>query len=260
MAVDADGVFWWHSIELPDGTVTPGEKPPAVQEHQWKTLRLPDLTGKSVLDIGAWDGWFSFRAEAGGASRVVALDEFVWALDFTRAEEYWDYVHACEARNEPHDVWGPDCRYWDRKSLLGKRGFDRARDALGSHVEPVVADFMECDLHAVGSFDVVLFLGVLYHMREPLRALTRLRSVTSECAVIETAAIEVPGLDGPFVEFVPGYEKNNDPTNWYFPTEAAVLGMCRAAGFASAEAVERRAENPRATGIIDYRLTVQAYP
>jgi tRNA (mo5U34)-methyltransferase len=157
-------------------------------------------------------------------------------------------------------VWGPECRYWDRDRLLGKRSFDRARAALGSRVEPVVADFMECDLHEVGSFDIVLFLGVLYHMREPLRALTRLRSVTDECAVIETAAIEVPGLDGPFVEFVPGYEMNNDPTNWYFPTEAAVVGMCRAAGFASVEAIERRAENPRPTGIVDYRLTVHARP
>ena len=260
MAVDASGLFWWHSIELPDGWVTPGEKPPAVQEHQWQTLHLPDLTGRTVVDIGAWDGWFSFRAEAAGAKRVVALDEFVWALDFTRAEEYWQYVHECEARNAPHDVWGPGCQYWDRDALLGKRSFDRARAALDSSVEPVVADFMECDLGALGTFDIALFLGVLYHMREPLRALERLRSITTECAVIETAAIEVPGLDGPFVEFVPGYERNNDPTNWYFPTEAAVLGMCHAVGFSAVEAVDRRAESPRPTGIVDYRLTVHARP
>jgi tRNA (mo5U34)-methyltransferase len=260
MAIDANGIFWWHSIEMPDGTVTPGEKAPAVQDHQLTSLGLPELAGRTVLDIGAWDGWFSFRAEAAGATRVVALDEFVWALDFTRAAEYWDYVHACEARGEPHDQWGPECTYWDRDALLGKRGFDRARAALGSRVEPVIADFMECDLDALGSFDVVLFLGVLYHMREPLRALRRLRSVTKEYAVIETAAIDVPGLDGPFVEFVPGYEVNNDPTNWYFPTEAAVLGMCRAAGFGSAVAVNRRADAPRATGIVDYRLTVHARP
>ena len=71
MAVDADGVFWWHSIELPDGC-PPGE-PPAVQGTGGRPCDFPDLTGKSVLDIGAWDGWFSFRAEVGGASRVVAL-------------------------------------------------------------------------------------------------------------------------------------------------------------------------------------------
>lgn len=260
MAVDGNGLFWWHSIELPDGTVTPGEKSPAVQESQWQQLRLPELAGRTLIDIGAWDGWFSFRAEAEGAQRVVALDEFVWALDFTRADEYWDYVHSCEARHEPHDIWGPECRYWDRTALLGKRGFDRAHAVLGSRVESVVADFMECDLHALGSFDFTLFLGVLYHMREPLRALERLRLITTECAVIETAAIEVPHLEGPFVEFVPGYEKNNDPTNWYFPTESAVVGMCHAVGFSSVTAVNRRAETPRASGIVDYRLTVHARP
>jgi tRNA (mo5U34)-methyltransferase len=119
---------------------------------------------------------------------------------------------------------------------------------------------MECDLQELGSFDIALFLGVLYHMRDPLHALERLRSITTECAVIETAAIEVPDLDGPFLEFVPGYEINNDPTNWYVPTEAAVLGMCRAAGFTSVASVDRRSEAPRATGIVDYRLTVHAQP
>jgi tRNA (mo5U34)-methyltransferase len=123
----------------------------------------------------------------------------------------------------------------------------------------VVADFMEGDV-AIGTFDVVLFLGVLYHMREPLRALTRLRAMTTQCAVIETAAIDVPGLDGPFVEFVPGYERNHDPTNWYFPTESAVIGMCRAAGFSAIETVDRQAAQTRPTGIVDYRLTVQARP
>ena len=260
MSTDRDGVYWWHSIAMPDGTVTPGEKPPPIQEHQWASLSLPPLSGRTVLDIGAWDGWFSFRAEAEGAVRVVALDEFVWALDFTRADEYWAYVRECEARGDPHDRWGPECKYWDPVALLGKRGFDRAHAALGSRVDSLVADFMECDLHALGAFDVVLFLGVLYHMREPLRALTRLRAVTAQCAVIETAAIEIPGLDGPFVEFVPGYERNQDETNWYFPTEAAVIGMCHAAGFSSVDVVNHRAEHPRDTGIVDYRLTVHARP
>src|ERR1700722_3256595 len=153
MAIDSDGRFWWHSIALPDGTVTLGEKSAELLEREWDALHLPELAGRSVVDVGAWDGWFSFRSEARGAQRVVALDEFVWALDFTCADEYWDYVHACEARNEPFELWGKGCRYWDPVTLLGKRGFDIAKDALGSDVEAVVADFMECDLAAVGEFD-----------------------------------------------------------------------------------------------------------
>ncbi len=260
MAIDADGRFWWHSIELPDGTVTPGDKTPEILAAEWQTLDLPELATRSVLDIGAWDGWFSFRTEAAGAARVVALDEFVWSLDFTRTHEYWEYVHACEARSEPYDQWGPECKFWDPVGLPGKRGFDLVHSAIGSRVESVVANFMECDLREIGTFDIALFLGVLYHMREPLRALERVRSVTGELAVIETAAIEVPDRSGPFLEFVPGYEINKDPTNWFFPTEEAVLGMCHAAGFSSVTPVGRLAESTRPTGIVDYRLTVHARP
>jgi tRNA (mo5U34)-methyltransferase len=260
MAIDLDGLYWWHSIELPDGTVTPGEKSLELLEREWLTLRLPELAGRTVIDIGAWDGRFSFRAEALGGARVVALDSFVWSLDFTRADEYWDYVHQCEARNETYEVWGSGCQYRDPAALLGKRSFDHARSELGSFVEPVVDDFMECDLQELGSFDIALYLGVLYHMRNPLGALERLRSITTELAVIETAAIAIPGLNQPFLQFLQGYEANHDPTNWFLPNEAAVYSMCYAAGFASVTSVDRQTETLRATGTVDYRLIFHARP
>ena len=43
--------------------VTPGQKPEELLEQEWEEMGLPPLGGKSVLDIGAWDGYFSFRAE-----------------------------------------------------------------------------------------------------------------------------------------------------------------------------------------------------
>src|SRR5437764_2614934 len=65
---------WYHSIELPDGRVIQGFQSP---EHMRTRLAQfpipPDLTGKRVLDIGAWDGWFSFEMEKRGAE-VVAVD------------------------------------------------------------------------------------------------------------------------------------------------------------------------------------------
>ena len=253
-------MFWWHSIDLGDGVVTPGEKTLELQEQEWSSLRLPSLVGKSVLDIGTWDGWFAFRAERAGAARVVALDWFVWSLDFAASEEYWDYVRACEARGEPFDAWGPECAWWDAEALLGKQAFDTAHASLASKVEPIVADFTDASVAELGPFDVVLFLGVLYHMREPLRALEHLRAVTRDLAVIETAAIEVDGFeDRAFVEFVPGYDVNSDPTNWYLPSEPATHGMCRAAGFASTESVARSQVSNHRPGISDYRLVVHAH-
>jgi tRNA (mo5U34)-methyltransferase len=246
---------------LPDGTVTPGERAPDVLEQSWKAMCVPSLAGKDVLDVGAWDGWYSFRAEAEGGARVVALDSFVWALDFARADEYWEYVYACEARGEPYDRWGPDCAYWDATGLPGKRSFDLASAALQSHVEPAVTDFVNDDLSPLGVFDVTLFLGVLYHLREPLIGLERLRSVTRELAVIETTAIKVEDHeDAALIEFIPDYELNFDPTTWHLPTEKALRGMCHAAGFRTVDLVASELEQPPRNKITDYRLTVHARP
>jgi tRNA (mo5U34)-methyltransferase len=261
MANDESGCFWWHSIRLPDGSVTPGEKTPDILRQEWQDLSLPSVSGKTVLDIGAWDGWFSFEAERGGASRVVALDHFVWALDFSRAAEYWDYVAKCCAAGQPPDTWGPECAWWDAQTLPGKRAFDRAHGALGSAVESINADFMTYDLDRLGTFDIVLFLGVLYHLKEPLTALERLRRATKGLAVVETAAISLSDHDQrPILEFLSEGQPNGDPTNWFFPNEAAVHAMLKRAKFSDTETVARSFFQEVRPGVTDFRLTVHATP
>jgi len=65
---------WYHSFELPDGTRVDGVMPIEWLRQRWSRFPIPaDLTGKRVLDIGPWDGWFSFEAERRGAL-VVAVD------------------------------------------------------------------------------------------------------------------------------------------------------------------------------------------
>jgi tRNA (mo5U34)-methyltransferase len=196
----ADIPYWWHSIDLGDGVVTPGFKGLDLLEREWSQLELPDLRAKRVLDIGTWDGWFAFRAERAGAERVVALDHFVW-------------------QTRPR----------------GREGFDLAHAALDSSVEVVEDDFMTMDLSSLGTFDVVLFLGVIYHMRDPLSALGRLRQVASGSAFIESEAVRIGGLeDLSLCQFFETDGCWGDPTNWWAPTAPALLGMCRAAGFQEA--------------------------
>ena len=216
---------WWHSIELGDGIVTPGHKTPQILEGELERCKLPDLRGRSVLDIGAWDGFFSFHAEHLGASRVVALDHYVWSIDLSKAAEYGGLSGLKGSAEEFPEVWRP-------ADLPGKRGFDLAHRALSSHVEPVVADFMETDLSALGQFDVVFYFGVLYHMRHPLLALERLAKVTRDLAVIETEAVWIPDFeDHAMVEFFETDERHEDATTWWAPNAKALVGMCRAAGF-----------------------------
>jgi tRNA (mo5U34)-methyltransferase len=66
-------IRWFHRIDLADGIQTPGECPHTAAEATGRFGIPEDLSGKTVLDIGAWDGLFSFEAERRGA-RVTAID------------------------------------------------------------------------------------------------------------------------------------------------------------------------------------------
>jgi len=189
---------WYHTIDLGQGVVTRGvDDTPA----RLARVHLPEsLSGRSVLDIGAWDGFFSFEAERRHASRVVATDYYAW-----------------------HGVgWGTG---------EGKAAFHLAREVLGSRVEDIDVDVMDLSPERVGTFNVVLFLGVLYHLPNPLLALERVASVTDDLLILETV-VDMVGVRRPAAAFYPGRELSGDPTNWWGPNHAAVAGMLRSVGFA----------------------------
>jgi tRNA (mo5U34)-methyltransferase len=220
---------WYHSIELAPGVITPGVAPLDVWNGTLRKLHLPDLRGKSVLDIGAYDGFFSFAAERLGAARVVALDEYVWATDMVAYMNDWR-----KARASGTAVPAPrNSQHWRPAELPGKRPFDAAREILRSGVESVVGNFMTLDATKLGKFDVVLFLGILYHMEDPLAAVRRVAEFLAPGGFlgIETEAVDVPGApDAAFFEFFPGNELNNDAANWWAPNMKALEGLTRAAG------------------------------
>jgi tRNA (mo5U34)-methyltransferase len=246
---------WWHSIDLGDGVRTSGRKSAELLQSELAAIDLPDLEGRSVLDIGAWDGFYSFEAERRGARRVVALDYFTWSLDL---DAQHGYLERCRLAGETPLPWDRVPEVWKPETLPGKACFDTARMALGSDVESVVADFLDVDLDALGTFDVVLFLGVLYHLTDPFGAIRRLAEVTNEVAIIETAGVEAPGNDAePAFVFFPNDELLGDPTNWWAPNEAALVAMCHAAGFSRVETrLTSRAVAPRRSAMGRVRSTI----
>lgn len=188
-------IRWFHTIDLGHGVVTPGiDNSP----QKLKKLGIPeDLRGMTVLDIGAANGFFSFEAERRGADRVVACDFPSW-------------------------MGG------------GKRGFDLARRALNSKVEDVSMDVFDLSPESVGSFDLVLFLGVLYHLKHPLLALERVFSVTGKRLILETH-VDMIYTRRPAMVFYPNAELDEDETNWWGPNPAAVEAMLRTVGFRRVE-------------------------
>ena len=194
-------VNWYHSIPLGDGVVTPGvdDTPSRLSK-----IHMPDdLSGKTVLDVGAWDGFFSFEAERRGASRVLATDSFSWS----------------------GEGWGT------------KDGFELARRTLGSRVEDRELDVLDLSPETVGVFDVVFFLGVLYHMKHPLLALERVSSVTRELLIMSTF-VDATWTRRPAAVFYPRAEANSDPTNWWGPNPGAVVAMLETAGFTRVDVVD----------------------
>ena len=231
----SDIPFWFHSINVGNNIVTPGEKSSELLYLELSRLQLPNLAGKSVLDIGAWDGFFSFECEKSGAQRVCALDHYVWCMDLLEQQNYHQKCLETGQVPVPYENLPAN---WKPNKMLGKRGFDTAHSLLNSRVEQKVLNFMECDILEIGSFDIVLFLGVLYHLKNPFEGMCRLSMLTRDLAIIETAAVIVPGAEErPLFEFCGRNELIGDVGNWWLPTQKAMIDMCLASGFKSAEVI-----------------------
>jgi tRNA (mo5U34)-methyltransferase len=203
------GVHWHQSWEVFRGVVTPGLN--SVQQLCGR-VRLPvDLTGRRVLDIGAWNGGYSFECERRGAAEVVA-----------------------------YSLENPDVT-----------GFNRLKALLGSRVRYVQGSVYTLSPEQVGEFDLILFFGVLYHLRYPLLAIDRIRCVSRGEVLIETHTLTsrhllrglfwpLGALSGlaaifrgtPLWRQYKEYELHaEDQSNWFGPNIKAVIESFETAGF-----------------------------
>lgn len=188
---------WRHSIEVAAGISTPG----GATKRVLRRLGMPaDLSGKSVLDVGCSDGFFAFEAEKRGASRVVAFDE--WSSPYVDRPE----------------------------------GFDTVHRLLNSKVEFHRLDLQTLDPAQLGQFEVVLCLGVLYHLQHPLLGMQQLSKLTKDMLILETEVTEsIVNTSG--MRFTEGLYHGRDITTWWVPSVSCVVQMARAAGFQRVETV-----------------------
>src|SRR5579863_5870934 len=201
---EVDGIAWWHAFTFPNGVKTRGAKGGGAGEYCEEVLQVEaqyvfkfPVRGKTVLDIGANDGYFSVEALRRGATRVVALEK--WA--------------------------------WERP---GVKGIDLVRQYLAPEIEAVHRDVMDLRATPVGNFDCVFFLGVLYHLKHPLYVLETLSDLTIEHLVVETM-VDLMDCDRPGMVFYPGSELADDPSNWWGPNLQCVTEMLKTVGFSQVE-------------------------
>jgi tRNA (mo5U34)-methyltransferase len=208
---------WFHNLHLPGGVQTAPDHPlgdfPAFKWRQLAGSLPDDLSGWRALDIGCNAGFYSFELARRGA-HVVGID--------------LDERYLRQAR------WASGRLGLANRVEFRRRGvYELAREAE--------------------QYDLILFMGVLYHLRHPLLALDLVASRARRLVVIQTlttpgdATAEPPAdlpIDGRDALLDPGWPKMafverrlaGDPTNWWAPTHACVEAMARSAGL---EVVER---------------------
>ena len=188
---------WHHSFELSDGTLVRGAKTLGVLKAEFDAVFAPlALDGQSVLDVGAWNGAFSFEAKRLGAARVLATDMYTWAHPSFHGFEKFLYVLK------------------DKKLDIEYKLLDT------HHIKPDIVDY----------YDIVLFLGVFYHLEDPISVISNVAELATSWLVVETH-LDLDEVPDPAMRYYPGAELADDPTNWWGPNQRCVEALLKTAGF-----------------------------
>ncbi|MEW6570836.1 MAG: class I SAM-dependent methyltransferase [Nitrospirota bacterium] len=215
--------YWYHTIDLGDGLVTPGwEKIKKLNENMIAFLPT-SFKGISVLDVGCWDGLFSFETERRGASRVMAIDNLAGGDGFSQ-------------------------KTLDSIKGEGFKPLETARAILGSNIEYGFGNVYDLSPEVHGKFDCTIFFGVLYHLWHPMLALERIKKVTTKCLFIETHVNEEIDQSVPLIRFYPRGEKYEAST-WVGPNMLALYEMLKVVGFKEVMLFRFRDHHERAIGM-----------
>jgi tRNA (mo5U34)-methyltransferase len=173
---------WFHTIGLGQGVVTPGKWPPS--RIILEAFDAVNFRGARVLDIGCLDGLWSFTAEERGAGEVYATDD-VTQLGFTPAPT----LETARAIRRSHVTYLSDVSV-----------FDVAERFRGE------------------TFDVVIFTGVYYHLKDPLKALATLRQVLRPGGALIIEGPAILERERSYAQFYYHDVLDADASNWWVPT------------------------------------------
>lgn len=208
LKAEVESLEWYHTIELWPGLVTPGW-----QDTRAIVGQIPfpaSLHGRRCLDVGTFDGFWAFEMERRGAAEVVAIDIL--------EPSQWDWPVG-----SPQDV-----REAIGRRKAGGRGFEIAASCLGSSVKRLDRSVYDVD-ESMGSFDLVYLGSLLVHLRDPVAAIERLRSVCTGQMIV------VDGIDLALSVLLPSspvarFDGKGRPW-WWSANQAGLARMVEAGGF-----------------------------
>jgi tRNA (mo5U34)-methyltransferase len=201
---------WYHTIELPDGLLTPGQF-----DTRSALARIPfpsSLAGKRCLDVGTSDGFWAFEMEKRGASEVVALD----------IDDPLDYDWP-----EPRPQPGTGVIANQQAGVNGN--FALAHAALGSQVRRINMRAYDASPDSLGEFDFVFMGSLMLHLRDPVLALSRLRALVRGQFLSHESISLWTTLMHPRVAAATLHAQ--DYPRWWTPNLVSYRRLLRAAGF-----------------------------
>jgi tRNA (mo5U34)-methyltransferase len=225
---EVDGTVWFHTIEFGNGIRSHGLTQNTHMREYFK--KLDCFQGKRVLDVGMADGLYSFLAEEKGAREVVGVDFDTYDssdIGFGKSREIYEKnIARFFPNNKP-------------QTNMHKNNFEQAKRILDSKVTRYGMTTYDIDPDKLGMFDTVLFLGVLYHLLDPMLGLAKARSICKGEMFLQTA-MDTDTSDKPFMSFTEGglsVKGMNfvDYSHWWTPNLTCLKAMIRTAGFSEIE-------------------------
>ena len=155
---------WYHAMNI-NGIQTKNTRTSS-QYQMWASQIIPDdLTGKSILDLGCSDGFYSFLCEQRNANRILATDN----------EEFKFSTFTKHANRIP----AADHEEFERYKIVHTNNTELCKKLLDSKIEYKKLDVYNVDL-LEETFDFVLFFGLYYHLTDMISALKKIYSVVNE--------------------------------------------------------------------------------
>jgi 2-polyprenyl-3-methyl-5-hydroxy-6-metoxy-1,4-benzoquinol methylase len=238
---DVRGYYWYHTVDLGDGLVTPGMYD---YRQALPIYRFPDsMRGMRALDVGSATGFFAFEFERRGA-RVVSVDlPSLDAWDRFPGQTLEDTVRKVRRMLEPCRLAG-DPPLASRSAgdlytatLEGPFGFCHRR--LGSSVERRHSTVYDLSAAVVGGadFDLVFAGDLVVHTLEPVRALAALASLCRGTLVLSQTMFQGPAE--PAMLYVGGTDPAEDDFSWWLPNRQCLEQVLLKLGFRTVEEVGR---------------------
>jgi SAM-dependent methyltransferase len=235
---DTSRYYWYHTIDLGDGLVTPG-----MYDYRQTISAFPfpdDMRGLSVLDVGSATGFFAFEFERRGARVVSAELPSLIDLDRFPGQSVESSLSKIERMIFPGKELSSMRRGDAERELyrcLLEGPFEFCRSRLGSRVERSYSTIYDLTAEKAGvpeGFDMVFVGDVLLHTLYPLKALASLAGLCRGTLILAQVLPEGP-QDPPAMVYTGGSDPEVDEVSWWLPNRSCLMQMLSKLGFAHVE-------------------------